>query len=47
MFEAALSLSKKLAQKLFMSAEPYFIDIFYINRFGVDCRNLYLTIERG
>ena len=30
-----------------MSAEAYFIDIFYINRFGVDCRNLYLTIERG
>ena len=47
MFEAALRLSKKLAQKSFMSVDPYFIDVFNNNRLGVDYRNLYLTIERG
>ena len=46
-FEAALRLSKKLAQKSFMSVDPYFIDVFNNNRLGVDYRNLYLTIERG
>ena len=48
MFEAALKLSKKLAEQSCMSANSYhIIDVFNTYKRGVDFRNQYIAIERG
>ena len=47
-FEAALKLSKKLAEQSCMSANFYhIIDVFNTYKRGVDFRNQYIAIERG